>query len=256
MLFDAHAHLCHCPPLDFEFWSGIATFCTKDEWISFHQFHQKSEKMLKSFGVHPQFFLKYGQKDAEATLDFLRFLLEKDDIFAIGEIGFDFFTKEFKSTRTTQEDFWKRQLSLALQFEKPVILHVRKAMEMIFLNASTLKKLPAVVFHSFSGSKNDAKSILKHGVNAFFSFGKHQILNKKKASVDFLKHWNDFPNRILFETDAPYQTLKGETKTDPKEIKKVYEEASIIAGKDLEENAFESAKKLLLDCGKNDLEML
>ena len=85
-----------------------------------------------------------------------------------------------------------------------------------------LKKLPAVLFHSFPENPDAAFSILNHGINAFFSFGK-QILNGNKKAIACVK---SLPlQNLLLETDAPFQTLKGEKFTSPDEIKKVYEHA-------------------------------
>jgi TatD DNase family protein len=69
-----------------------------------------------------------------------------------------------------------------------------------------MKKLPAVVFHSYSGSPDEARSILKRGINAYFSFGNAILLNHKNAMQCVATLPQD---HLLFETDAPYQMLKG-----------------------------------------------
>ena len=82
-----------------------------------------------------------------------------------------------------------------------------------------LKKLPAVLFHSFMGSLIEAESLLKRGINGYFSFGK-QIFNNNKKVIQLV---SELPlEKLLLETDAPFQTLKGEKFTDTKEIEKIY----------------------------------
>ena len=95
-------------------------------------------------------------------------------------------------------------------------------MQEIFAAAGALKKVPAVVFHSFAGSPADARSLLSKGINAYFSFGK-PIVNGAKKAMHCVRA---LPiERLLFETDAPYQTLKGEKATSPAEIADVYQAA-------------------------------
>lgn len=252
--FDAHNHLCHSSYPIFEGdvdYRCIASFCTEGEWRGFNLHDRKN--VLKSFGVHPQMFASadFTRADCEKSASFLRNLLLNDEIFAVGEIGFDFFTEEFKRTRKEQEEFWNIQIELAVEFRKPVVIHARKAMDRIFLECGRLKKLPAVIFHSFAGTKRDALSILNRNVNAFFSFGKHQILNGKKSSVEMISSFSDFDGRIFLETDCPYQTLRNEKQTPAEEIIRVYENAGAISGTDMSvvtKKSFESLIQCCLKC--------
>lgn len=151
--------------------------------------------------------------------------IKYDKISAIGECGFDLFTPEFKSTLDKQKEVWNYQLELAIKYDKPIIVHCRKGMCHIFESVEKLKKIKAVIFHSFSGSMVEAQSILKKGINGFFSFGK-PILNGNKNAIQCVK---SLPlENILLETDSPYQTLKGEEVTNPSDILKVYKEVFIL----------------------------
>ena len=63
------------------------------------------------------------------------------------------------------------------------------------------------------------------GINAFFSFGK-SILNNNKNAINCVKF---LPlNVILFETDAPYQTLKNEEFTSIRDICRIYEQGYLL----------------------------
>ena len=154
-----------------------------------------------------------------------------DKISAIGECGFDLFTSEFKSTLDKQKEVWNYQLELAIKYDKPIIVHCRKGMCHIFESVEKLKKIKAVLFHSFSGSMVEAQSILKKGINGFFSFGK-PILNGNKNAIQCVK---SLPlENILLETDSPYQTLKGEEVTNPSDVLKVYKEVFNLRQEDTE----------------------
>lgn len=157
--------------------------------------------------------------------------IKYDKISAIGECGFDLFTPEFKSTLDKQKEVWNYQLELAIKYDKPIIVHCRKGMCHIFESVEKLKKIKAVVFHSFSGSMVEAQSILKKGINGFFSFGK-TILNGNKNAIQCVKSLS--LENILLETDSPYQTLKGEEVTNPTDVLKVYKEVFNLRQEDTE----------------------
>lgn len=180
-----------------------------------------SPRVLQSFGLHPQAPFS-DERDFALRLEFLESLLRERRVQAVGECGLDFFTQEFSAKRAAQEKAFAAQLDLAARYKVPVIVHARKAMQEIFESAAALKKVPAVVFHSFAGTLMDARSLLSKGVNAYFSFGKPLMNGAKKAILCV----RTLPiERLLFETDAPYQTLKGEAATSPAEIADVYQAA-------------------------------
>lgn len=190
------------------------------------------QKVFVSYGIHPQSSSIRDKSFIEEELSYMENLIIDKKIIAIGECGFDFFTPEFKSTATEQESVFNEQLFLAQKYNLPLVLHLRKSIEKIFTYSRQLKKIPAVVFHSFPGTFREAQSLTNHGINAFFSFGK-PILNGKKASIDCVQNLS--LQNLLFETDAPYQTLKGETETFPTDIKKVYRKACELRKINLEE---------------------
>ena len=190
------------------------------------------QKVFVSYGIHPQSPSIRDKSFIEEELAFLENLLAAKKIIAIGECGFDFFTPEFKSTAAEQEIVFNEQLFLAQKYNLPLVLHLRKAIEKIFTYSRELKKLPAVIFHSFPGTLREAQSLTNHGINAFFSFGK-PILNGKKSAIECIQN---LPlENLLLETDAPYLTLKGEKETFPSDIKKVYQKASELRGLSLQE---------------------
>ena len=180
-----------------------------------------SPRVLQSFGLHPQASFD-GEADFARRLEFLEGLLQERRIAAIGECGLDFFTQEFSANRAAQEKAFAAQLDFAARHKVPAIVHARKAMQEIFAAAAALKKVSAVVFHSFAGTLMDARSLLSKGVNAYFSFGKPLMNGAKKAILCVRALPLD---RLLFETDAPYQTLRGEKATSPAEIADVYQAA-------------------------------
>ena len=230
ILFDAHFHYAECKKLGLELpffddgskWMGISCAHSIEEY----QLQKKApDTVIQSYGMHPQ---NAGNENIKEAADFLEALLKDKDLAFIGEAGFDYFTDEFKENSGKQEEIWNIQLDLALEYNMPLVIHCRKANHKLFEYSKKLKKLPEVLFHSFMGPVAEAASLLNHNINAYFSFGK-QLLNGNKKAIACLR---ELPSeRLLAETDAPFQFLKGEKYTAPEDIKRIYEEFDILLHK-------------------------
>ena len=166
------------------------------------------QHVLFSFGIHPQ-------NPVTDEAEFLYRLLEKKEIQAIGECGFDLFNDEYKQLLPMQQTVWDMQLQWAQEFQLPVVIHCRKALPLIFDSVPRLKKLPAVIFHGWGGSPQEASAFLKKGVNAYFSLGK-AVLRGQKSVCAMAASFDS--TRLLTETDAPYMRLKAEPYTHPRDI--------------------------------------
>ncbi|MDR3312246.1 MAG: TatD family hydrolase [Spirochaetaceae bacterium] len=181
--------------------------------------------VFRSFGIHPQEDTHLPGVLAERAA-FLENLLREGKLDAVGEAGFDLWP-EYAGNIARQEEAWHIQLDLAARYGKPLVVHCRKALHLIFRDAALLKRLPAAVFHSFPGSPEEARALLRRGVGAFFSLGKPLLNHQKRAARSAL----DLPlAHLLAETDAPWQTLRGETITGPADIVRVYQGLAAIRG--------------------------
>ena len=214
--------------------------------------YSKSAKrtLYTSFGIHPQLctvdISEHGahgnQPSIELYASFMEQLIKEKRICAIGEAGFDLFTDEYAAQKTWQEEAWHAQCELAVKYQLPLIVHNRKALDEMFRDSALLSKMKCVLFHSFAFGPREAQSLVDHNINAYFSFGK-QILNGNKKSIACVK---ELPiERLLLETDAPFQTLKGENVTKPEEIVRVYEAAAKIRMSDEKEMAVELERNFL-----------
>lgn len=152
-----------------------------------------------SYGVHP-FSLE------ESGLQLLKDLAGSGKIDAVGEIGLDRYSDEQKRSFEMQKKFFEAQIEVAQSSGLPAVLHLRKAVPDLLAYSKKLSGLKAVIFHSYSGTAQEAQAVIDRGISAFFSFGT-SILNghlKAAGSVCALPLQN-----ILIETDAPYQPLKN-----------------------------------------------
>ena len=222
---DAHLHLVQCSELASKPRSEAfppkyrCCTCSHDEKEFNFQFELTKDypqNVVQSFGLHPQ-------NPDLSLLPFLERLLSENKISSIGETGMDLFTQEYRENRQNQIEAWHSCLELAVEYKKTVVIHNRKALDQMFSDIKLLKRAKCIVFHSFAFGPREAHSLLDKGLNAYFSFGK-PILNGNKKSIACVR---ELPaDRILLETDAPFQTLKGEEFTSVSDIQKVYETAS------------------------------
>ncbi|MCL2441375.1 MAG: TatD family hydrolase [Treponema sp.] len=188
---------------------AAASACTLDEFL----YNETLPDVLPYFGIHPQYYTQISSRrdvtfpwNVEAqglireNLEILNNLAEEKRITAIGECGFDLY-EEYKETEAIQEEVFAAQLEIALKHDLPLVLHVRRAIFKIFALTKKLAKCKAVIFHSWPGTLEEANSLLRRGINAYFSFGNVLMLNHKKAiqCCAFLP-----AERLLTETDAPY----------------------------------------------------
>lgn len=186
-------------------------------------------EFVPGFAVHPQLPARACADDSLAFL--YRAVREKRAAF-IGETGFDLYDAEYKATEKEQEALFAEHSELAKNAGLPLVLHVRRAIHKIFRMEKTLRAVPALVFHGYSGTADEAKALLRRGMNAYFSFGTAICLNHKKAMAAAAS----LPaQRLLFETDAPYQPLRGKDFSTYSDIDAVISAAALLRSCDKKE---------------------
>ena len=167
---------------------------------------KKYEGMYAAVGIHPGdcHFLE----DADAALAEIeemildRELRKQNKIVAIGEIGLDYHFPsygEIPMDRAREAYFFNAQMELAQKYDLPVIIHDREAHGDCF---ETVLRYPAVrgVFHSYSGSAELARELVKRGWYISFS-GTLTFKNAAQVRRAALAVPKD---RLLIETDCPY----------------------------------------------------
>lgn len=144
-------------------------------------------------GVHPEDAL--GLPDD--WLDQVAQMTKHPKVVAVGEIGLDYYWKEVP--RDLQKEVFRAQLQLAKDLDLPVIVHDREAHADCL---AMVKEFAGVrgVFHCYSGSAEDAKTLIKLGWHLSFT-GTITFKNARRA----LEVIDAVPlERLMVETDAPY----------------------------------------------------
>ena len=149
-----------------------------------------------ALGIHP-LYVDRAQGDA---IEALRTALQthRDDprLVAVGEIGLDHFVPGLDRARQAQ--FYVAQLTLAREFDLPVILHVRRSADTL-LKHLRLIRVRGGIAHAFNGSEQQALAFVALG----FKLGFGGTLTFERA-LQIRRLAQTLPlGAIVIETDAP-----------------------------------------------------
>jgi TatD DNase family protein len=180
-------------------------------------------------GFHPGSAQDYD----DATEAELRALAAHPKVKAIGEIGLDYYWEDY-APHEVQHQVFRRQLRLAEELNLPVIVHDREAHGDCL---AIVKEFPGVrgVYHCYSGSLEDAKTLIALGWNLSFT-GSITFKNARKAPE--ILRWLP-EDRFMIETDAPYMLpyprQKGERRNDSTKVLRVAQQIADIRGVSVED---------------------
>jgi TatD DNase family protein len=149
--------------------------------------------LFATIGVHPH----DAAKATPATFDELRELAHHPKVLAVGEIGLDYHY-DF-SPRPVQLELFERQLALASETGKPIVIHTREAWPDTL---ATLRQhwRGGGIMHCFTGDEQQAREALDLGFH--LSFG--GVLTFPKADPVRQAARITPGDRLLVETDCPY----------------------------------------------------
>lgn len=189
---------------------------------------QKYPFIYGTVGVHPD---EIGVLDEE-KFQYLREQSKREKIVAIGEIGLDYYWD--KEGHELQKEWFLRQLRLAKELKKPVIIHSREACAdtLELMKQEHSEELSAVI-HCFSYPVEIAREYLSMGyylgIGGVLTFKNAKKLKEVVAEAPI--------ERLLLETDAPYLSpvpYRGK-RNDSRNLSYVAEEIAKIKGLSVEE---------------------
>lgn len=189
---------------------------------------QKYPFIYGTVGVHPD---EIGVLDEE-KFQYLKEQCQREKIVAIGEIGLDYYWD--KEKHDLQKEWFLRQLHLAKDLGKPVIIHSREACAdtLELMRQEHSKELSAVI-HCFSYPIEIAREYLSMGyylgIGGVLTFKNAKKLKEVVAEAPI--------ERLLLETDAPYLApvpYRGK-RNDSGNLTYVAEEIANIKGLSVEE---------------------
>lgn len=199
---------------------------------------EKYSFVYAAVGWHPEDMDKLTDEGFDETIK----LMHHPKCVAVGEIGLDYYWDA--EHKDEQKALFIRQIELALELDKPVIVHDREAHGDSF---DIVCRYPALrgVFHCYSGSAEMAAELLKRGWYLGFD-GPITYKNARKA----LEVLQMCPlERMVIETDSPYLTPvpnRGK-RNDSSNLKYVIDKIAEVKGvsaSEIERATFENGKKL------------
>jgi TatD DNase family protein len=153
-----------------------------------------------SLGIHP-YFLHDVSQDAIAQLE-LQLDKYSGTCVAVGECGLD---GMIEVSEIKQRQFFLSQITLAQQFNLPMILHSRKTHAQITKYLRQNRFLQGGIIHGFSGSYEQAMQFVdlgfKIGVGGTITYPRAQKTRRAMQQLD-IRH-------LVLETDAPDMPVHG-----------------------------------------------
>lgn len=161
------------------------------------QLAERYDSIFAAVGIHPHDTEKWN----DDWIKDLRELSSHPKVRAIGEIGLDYYY-DF-SPRETQLLAFQKQIELALELNKPVIIHNRESNDdiMSFARKYANTGLKAQ-YHCFAGSIADARELVELG--HLISFPGNITFKKFDNLRNTLKRIET--ENLLLETDSPFMT--------------------------------------------------
>jgi TatD DNase family protein len=233
-LFDVHAHLTHpklAPHVD-ELLAraraaGVTTIVSNglnpDDNEAVRQLAARDPLVKPAFGLYPvdavlaemrALGIDYPrdgevEHSAEVSVRWVREHL--DEAFAVGEIGLDGYWVP-ESLWALQEQSFRELVALAMEADKPIIIHTRKrerrALEILLEMGAT-----RVDWHCFGGKLKLARAIAEAG---------HwlSIPANARRSESFARMLETLPrDKLLLETDCPYLGPDRERDNEPANVR-------------------------------------
>ena len=194
------------PAVDAAEWPKLRGVCASDAGLH------------PAYGLHPMYLAAHRDEH----LSQLREWIEREQPVAVGECGLDYFVEGLD--RDLQRHYFENQLQLAREYDLPVIVHARRAVDDVIAAVRRIGGLRGVV-HSYSGSDEPARQLWKSGfllgLGGPVTYDRANRLRRIAATMPI--------EYLLLETGAPDQPdagIRGQ-RNEPARLASVCE---VIAG--------------------------
>ncbi|MCF7835833.1 MAG: TatD family hydrolase [Candidatus Marinimicrobia bacterium] len=174
---------------------------------------ENNDGVFAVVGVHPE--------DADKKIDFneLKELAKNKKVVAIGECGLDYYCSQEilnsksqilnksktqnQNFKTLQKELFKKQVELALELDKPLMIHCRDAHSDVLEILKSYEDRPRKIelradIHCFTGGLEEAEKYIELGFSISFT-----------GIITFTKQYDEIIRelpleKIMIETDAPF----------------------------------------------------
>lgn len=157
------------------------------------QMDSNAAKVYFALGLHPYFY----EQHKDSHLDRLSSAIDEHQPQAVGEIGIDYLLPE--ETRERQWQLLDAQLDMAIDKGLPVVIHCRKAHDLLSKLVKQKHFNNGGIIHAFSGSVVQAQRYLDLGF--VLGLGGALTYPRAKAMQKMVRSLPD--NAYVLETDSP-----------------------------------------------------
>lgn len=183
--------------------------------------HESNKEVITLCNKYPNIYGTIGLHPDEADTykeDYLQFIednITNKKIVGIGEIGLDYYYA--KDNKDKQIELFEKQISIALKYNKPIVVHSREAANDTYeiMKRNNIEKIKSVI-HCYSYSVEMAHNFIKLGsmlgIGGVVTFKNGTKLKEVVKEIDL--------HHLVLETDSPYlapEPLRG-TKNEPYNI--------------------------------------
>lgn len=199
-----------------------------------------------ALGIHPMCVHGSSFDDLDILAQRVEEAMSDPRFIGIGEIGLDFFIREIAEgeQREKQAHFYHEQLKLARRFDLPVILHVRRAQDMILKYLRRYEDLRGIA-HAFNGSEQQADQFIELGfllgIGGAMTFERAKQIRRHAIRYD-LSHY-------ALETDspdiAPSWLGSHSARNTPEQIRGIAEAFARLRGEDFAELEKQTGENVL-----------
>jgi TatD DNase family protein len=197
-------------------------------WPKLREVCASAPGLYPAYGLHPMYLSSHRPEH----LHELRAWIERERPLAVGECGLDYFVEGLD--RDEQSRYFEGQLELAREYDLPVIVHARHAVEAAIAAFRRVGGLRGVV-HSYSGSEEQAGQLWKAGfllgLGGPVTYDRAKRLRRIVAAMPI--------EQLLLETDAPDQpdaAIRGQ-RNEPARLAGIAETIAELRGISLGELA-------------------
>lgn len=206
----------------------IVPAVTAASWPKLKQTCAAAAGLYPAYGLHPMFLSEHRPEH----LAQLREWVEREAPVAIGECGLDFFVEGLDAD--SRRHYFQGQLELAREFQLPLVVHARRAVDEVIQRIRRTGRLRGVV-HSFSGSPEQARQLWDQG----FLIGLGGPLTYPRANRLRTLVTQMPLEFLLLETDAPDQPdagIRGQ-RNEPARLLDIAQTVAELRGQPIEEVA-------------------
>lgn len=182
-----------------------------------------------ALGWHPMYVAQAPDDALQQLQQYVAAVLagpQAHQLLAIGEIGLDFYLT--RDNEAKQIALFEGQLQIAKQFELPVILHVRSAIDNI-LKYLRKHRVCGGIAHAFNGSMQQAAVFadlgFKLGFGGAMTWPRALKIRQLAAALPL--------EQLVLETDAPDIPpvwIGHQGRNSPAQLKRIAEELCLIRG--------------------------